>query len=182
MHFGPGGQRSDGDLTALTPGKAAAFPGGGTAGAATALFIFIVLAFIRCALGTRPGCDSGTHFIFFMKTCVCVRACGHGRGATAEPSAVRCPSLPVCSGTVRGSWEMGAWGAPECTLGSQTGGAGERGTSSCITGDERGGQAALFFFLAWWLVACAGCAGGAVAGAEGFLNQPGRPGTGGGAG
>lgn len=181
LHSRPGGQRGGGDFTAPDPGKAATFRRGGTAGVATALLILIVLAFfISCALGTRPGCGSGTQFIFFKKTCVCVRACGHERGATAEPSAVKCPSLPACSGTVRGSWEMGAWGALRCTLESRTGGAGERGTSSCITDGERRGQAALFFFLAW--AACAGCAGGAAAEAEGFLDQPTRPGRGGGAG
>ena len=79
--------------------------------------------------------------------------------------------LPACSHTVSGSWNIGAWGAPGCTLGSQTGGAGERGTSSCITGEERGSQAAL-----------AGCASGAAAEAEGFLDQPTRLGRGGGVG
>ena len=110
-----------------------------------------------------------------------VRACGQERGATAEPSAVKCLSFPAYSGMFRGNREMGVWWAPECTLESQTGGAGERGTSSCNTGEEKGGQAALFFSLAWLLTVCAGCAGGAATGAEDFLGQPARPGRGAGA-
>ena len=49
--------------------------------------------------------------------------------------------------------------------------------SSCITGGERGSQAALFFFLVW--AACASSASGAAAEAEGFLDLPTRLGRGG---
>lgn len=53
-------------------GKTTAFHRGWTVGVATTLLILIVLAFISCALGTGPGCRSGTHLIFFAKTRVCV--------------------------------------------------------------------------------------------------------------
>ena len=175
-----GGQRGSRDLTDANPEKATTFRRGGTAGVATALLILIVLAFSSCALGTQPGLSSGTHFIFFTKTCVCLRVLvdmREGQLLNPLPSKVRLSR--ICSGTGRGSWEMGAWGALGCMFGSQTGGAGEWGTSSCITTGERGRKAALFFFLPW--AACVGCAGGAATEAEGFLDQLTRLGKGGGA-
>ena len=74
----------------------------------------------------------------------------------------------------------GRWGCGGPLGARQTRGAGERGTSSCITGGEKGGRAALLFFLAW--TTCTGCASGAAARAEGFLDQPARLGREGGAG
>ena len=106
--------------------------------------------------------------------CVCVLVdTREGQRLNPLPSNV-CLSRPALARSVA----AGRWGPP--TLGSQAGGAGEQGTSSCITGGERGSQSALFFFLAW--AACVGCTGGAAAEAEGFLDQPTRLGRGSGVG
>lgn len=46
---------------------------------------------------------------FFLEDHLCVRACGHARGAITEPSAIECPSIPSRSGMARGGWEAGEW-------------------------------------------------------------------------
>lgn len=126
-----------GDITLSTPtwGKCAAFH-------RCRHWLFIFMVFNGYALGTWPGCDSGTSFNAFEHVdSVLV--------ATAESSAIRYPSIPSCSGMAHGGREVGLWGAPGCRLERQTGGAGERGTSRCVTRGEEICQTVLFFFLDW---------------------------------
>lgn len=58
---------------------------------------------------------------YFINENIRVRTCGHKRGAAAETSVNKCPSLRACSGMVE-------WGMSSCVTG------GERGRSLLVPG------------------------------------------------